>query len=177
MLKTILPFGLAAGLLAGVPLFALLILNRGAPPEHGMVIGYLIMLVALSLVFVAIKRRRDDNLGGVIRFWPAFLLGLAISLVASVVYATAWEVTLAVTKLDFGTEWAKMYLAQNKAKGLPEAELAKLAAEMDHFKVMYANPLYRFPMTMGEIVPVGLLVSLVSAAVLRNPRFMASKRI
>lgn len=177
MLKKILSFGVAAGLLAGVPLFALLILNRGAPPEHGMLIGYTIMLVALSLVFVAIKRRRDDELGGVIRFWPAFALGLAISLVAGVVYAAAWEVTLAVTKLDFGTEWAKMYLAQNKAKGLPEAELAKLAAEMDHFKVMYANPLYRFVMTLGEIVPVGLLVSLVSAALLRNPRFMASKRL
>jgi hypothetical protein len=177
MLKTVLSFGAAAGLLAGVPLFALLILNRGAPPEHGMVIGYLIMLVALSLVFVAIKRRRDDELGGVIRFWPAFLLGLAISLVAGVVYAAAWEVTLAITKMDFGTEWAKMYLAQNKAKGLPEAELAKLAAEMEDFKTLYANPFYRFVMTLGEIVPVGLLVSLVSAALLRNPRFMAPKRI
>ncbi|MGQ3053098.1 MAG: DUF4199 domain-containing protein [Roseateles sp.] len=176
MLKTILSFGAAAGLLAGVPLFALLVLNRGAPPEHGMIIGYLIMLVALTLVFVAIKRRRDNELGGVIRFWPAFLLGLGISLVAGIVYAAAWEVTLAVTKMDFGTEWAKVYLAQGKAKGLPEAELAKLAAEMDEFKLMYANPLYRFPMTMGEIVPVGLLVSLISAALLRNPRFMASRR-
>lgn len=176
MLKKILSFGIAAGLLAGVPLFALLIMNRGAPPDHGMVIGYLIMLVALSLVFVAIKRRRDGELGGVIRFWPAFLLGVAISLVAGVVYATAWEVTLAVTKMDFGTEWAKMYLAQSKSKGLPEAELAKLAAEMDEFKVMYANPLYRFPMTMGEIVPVGLLVSLISAGLLRNPRLLPAPR-
>ncbi|WP_457352629.1 DUF4199 domain-containing protein [Roseateles sp. P5_D6] len=177
MLKTIVCFGAVAGLAAGIPLFALLILNRGAPPAHGMVIGYTLMLIALSLIFVAIKRRRDDELGGVIRFWPAFALGLAISLVAGVVYAAAWEVTLAVTKLDFGTEWAKMYMAQSKAKGLPEAELAKLAAEMDEFKRNYANPLLRFPMTMAEIVPVGLLVSLISAALLRNPRFMASKRI
>lgn len=176
MLKTVLSFGAAAGLAAGVPLFALLILNRGAPPDHGMVIGYLIMLVALTLVFVAIKHRRDRDLGGVIRFWPAFLLGLGISLVAGVVYAAAWEVTLAVTKMDFGTEWAKVYLAQGKAKGLPEAELAKLAAEMDEFKVMYANPLYRFPMTMAEIVPVGVLVSLISAGLLRNPKFMARRK-
>lgn len=175
MLKTVLSFGALAGLLAGVPLFALLILNRGAPPAHGMVIGYTLMLVALTLVFVAIKRRRDNELGGVIRFWPAFLLGLAISLVASLVYAAAWEVTLAVTKMDFGTEWAKVYLAQGKAKGLSEAELAKLAAEMDEFKVMYANPLYRFPMTMAEILPVGVLVSLISAGLLRNPRFRPAR--
>jgi len=176
MLKRILTFGLAAGLLAGVPLFALVVAYKGPPPKHGMLIGYTIMLVALSLVFVAIKRRRDDELGGVIRFWPAFGLGLAISLVAGLVYAAAWEVTLAVSKLDFGTEWVKMYMAQSKAKGLPEAELAKLAAEMDHFKAMYANPLYRFVMTLCEILPVGLLVSLISAALLRNPRFMAARR-
>lgn len=176
MLKNILSFGGAAGLLAGVPLFAIVVLYRGAPPEHGMLIGYLIMLVALSLVFVAIKRRRDRELGGVIRFWPAFGLGLAISVVAGVVYAAAWEVTLAVTKLDFGTEWAKVYLAQGQAKGLNEAELAQLAAEMESFKAMYAKPLYRFAITLSEIVPVGALVSLVAAALLRNPRFLPARR-
>lgn len=176
MLKNILSFGLAAGLLAGVPLFAIVVMYRGAPPEHGMLIGYLIMLVALSLVFVAIKRRRDNELGGVIRFWPAFGLGLAISGVAGGVYAAAWEVTLVVTKLDFGTEWAKVYIAQGQAKGLNEAELAKLAAEMEDFKRLYAQPLYRFAITLSEIVPVGALVSLVSAALLRNPRFMAARR-
>lgn len=176
MLKTILTFGLAAGLLAGVPLFTIVVLHRGAPPEQGMLIGYLIMLVALSLVFIAIKRRRDTDLGGVIRFWPAFGLGLAISLIAGVIYAAAWEVTLIVTKLDFGTEWAKVTLAQGRAKGLNEAELAKLAAEMDAFKALYAQPLYRFAITLSEIVPVGVLVSLVSAALLRNPRFMAARR-
>lgn len=176
MLKPILSFGLAAGLLAGVPLFAIVVAHRGAPPENGMLIGYLIMLVALSLVFVAIKRRRDTELGGVIRFWPAFGLGVAISLVAGVVYALAWELTLAVTQLDFGTEWAKVYLEKGKAKGLNETELAKLAAEMDDFKRLYAQPHYRFAMTLSEIVPVGLLVSLVSAGLLRNPRFMAQPR-
>lgn len=176
MLKTILSFGLVAGLLAGVPLFAIVVLHRGAPPENGMLIGTLIMLVALSLVFVAIKRRRDAELGGVIRFWPALALGLAISAVAGAVYAAAWEVTLAVTQLDFGTEYAKAYLAQGQAKGLNEAELAKLAAEMESFKAMYAKPLYRFGITLSEILPAGVLVSLVSAALLRNPRFLPARR-
>jgi len=175
MLKKVLTFGLAAGLLAGIPLFTIVVLYKGASSAWGMVIGYTIMLIALSLVFVAIKRQRDIEQGGVIRFWPAFGMGLAISLMAGIVYAVSWEVTLAVTKLDFGTEWVKMHMEQSKAKGLPEAELAKLAAEMDEFKRNYANPAYRFPMTMCEILPVGLLVSLVSAALLRNPRFMARR--
>ncbi len=177
MLKRILSFGLAAGLLAGVPLFAIVVAYKGPPPDYGMAIGFLIMLVALSLVFVAIKRRRDRDLGGVIRFWPAFGLGVAISLVAALVYAATWEATLAITKLDFGTQWARIYLDQGKAKGLSEPELARLAAEMDAFKAQYAQPLYRFAMTVSEIFPVGLLVSLVSAALLRNPRFLPRQRL
>lgn len=176
MLKKILTYGLAAGLLAGLPLFAIVLAYQGPPPAWGMAVGYLIMLVALTLVFVAVKRQRDHVQGGVIRFWPAFWLGLAISLVASLVYAAAWEATLAVSQLDFGTEWARIYLDQGRAQGLSEPELARLAAEMDEFKALYARPLYRFAITVSEILPVGVLVSLVSAALLRNPRFMAPKR-
>jgi len=175
MLKTVLSFGLVAGLLAGVPLFALVVVYKGPPPAHGMLIGYLIMLVALSLVFVAIKRRRDAYAIYWIAALAVCVLGLAISLVAGIVYAAAWEAALAVAKLDFGTEWARIQIEHGKAKGLSEAELARLAAEMDQFKAMYAQPLYRFLMTFAEIFPVGLLVSLVSAALLRNPRFLARR--
>ena len=51
-----------------------------------MVFGYVTMLVALSAVFVAIKRYRDTELGGVIGFWPALGLGLGISVIAGIIY-------------------------------------------------------------------------------------------
>jgi hypothetical protein len=40
---------------------------------------------------------------------------------------------------------------------------------------MYRNPLIRMPMTFLEIFPVGLLISLISAAVLKNPRVLPAK--
>ena len=36
-------------------------------------------------------------------------------------------------------------------------------------KIQYADPLFRLPITFLEIFPVGLLISLISAAILRNP--------
>jgi len=48
---------------------------------------------------------------------------------------------------------------------------------MERFKTMYANPAYRLPMTFVEIFPVGVLVSLMSAAVLRNSRVLPARRI
>jgi hypothetical protein len=134
------------------------------------------MLIALSTVFVAIKRRRDIEGGGVIRFWPALGLGLGISVVAGVIYVIAWESATALAHMDFANDYANALIAQQKAKGVSGAQLAAFTAQMDQFKASYANPLYRWPMTFIEIFPVGVLVSLASAGLLRDSRFLPARR-
>jgi hypothetical protein len=47
---------------------------------------------------------------------------------------------------------------------------------MRDMATMYRNPLYRIPITFVEIFPVGLIVALVSAALLRNPRLLPAAR-
>jgi hypothetical protein len=174
MLRKILGWGLLAGLIIGIPMSTMATsMTIGLP---SMVVGYLIMLVALSTVFLAIKRHRDIDLGGVIRFWPAFAIGLAISFVASVVYVLAWELTLAVTQMDFAGQYATVLIEQQKAQGMSGEALVKYAAGLERFKADYANPYYRLPMTFTELFPVGLLVSLLSAALLRNSRFLPARR-
>lgn len=178
MLKKILSYGAIAGLIAGGVLSAIVLTpgEHGAPGAWAMLVGYLTMLVGLSLVFVAIKRHRDETLGGAIRFWPAFALGLGVSFVASVIYALAWETALAVSGMDFAGSYAHAVIEQQKAKGVSGEALAKLVADMEAFKANYANPAYRLPMTFTEIFPVGVIVSLVSAALLRNPRVLPARR-
>ncbi len=176
MLRKILSYGVVAGLIVGIPLSAMTIgMNGHPPPASGLLIGYTTMLVALSTVFVAIKRHRDAELGGVIRFWPALGLGLGISAVAGVCYVLAWESAVAIAHLDFASGYAKMVIEQKQAAGVSGAQLAKVVADMEAWKVQYANPLYRLPMTFAEIFPVGVLVSLVSAGLLRNPRFLPAR--
>ncbi|WP_426166674.1 DUF4199 family protein [Sandarakinorhabdus sp. DWP1-3-1] len=177
MLRNILVFGVIAGILVAVPTYFIgVATSDGPPPAYGMLVGYTAMLVALSLVFVGIKRQRDLAGGGVIGFWPALGMGLAISAVASILYALSWEAVLAATGVDFGAQYAEALVAAEKAKGVSGAELARYVAEMETFKTNYADPLYRLPTTLTEIFPVGVLVSLVSAGLLRNPRFMAARR-
>jgi hypothetical protein len=177
MLRRISTYGTVAGAIVGVPLSALTIaLNGHAMTSYGMYIGYTLMLIALSTVFVAIKRHRDGDLGGVIRFWPAFGLGLGISFVAGIFYVAAWEAAVAVTHSDFASTYANALIEREKAKGVTGEALAKFVAGMERFKAQYANPLYRLPMTFAEIFPVGVLVSLVSAGLLRNRRFLPARR-
>ncbi|MBB6254219.1 DUF4199 domain-containing protein [Nitrospirillum iridis] len=177
MLRKILTHGLAAGLISGLAMGVLTTVPHGhLPMAVEMALGYATMLVALSTVFLAVKRHRDTALGGVIRFWPALFLGLGISVVGGVIYALAWEVTQALNHMDYVNDYAQAMISQQKASGASDEALAALTVEMDKMRAKYANPLYRLSLTFNEIFPVGVLVSLVSAGLLRNSRFWPARR-
>lgn len=176
MKNLILKYGLIAGVIVGLPLFVLTVFfGHNLPMAWGMVIGYTSMLIAFSMILVATKRHRDQNLGGVIRFWPAFAMGLGITLVASLIYVLTWEAVMASSTQDFMAIYGKAMLEQEKANGASAEALAKMAAEMQEFAVMYAKPWYRMLITMTEILPIGVLVSLISAVLIRRPGFMPAR--
>lgn len=163
---------LTYGTIAGVVVICSMILGIVAGGTDGAtaseIFGYLIMLVAFSMIFVAIKQYRDKELGGVMRFTQGLLLGLGISAVAGVAYVIVWEIYLSVSDYAFINEYAASVLDGVKAAGATDAEYAAKVEEMEAMKISYANPLTRLPMTFIEIFPVGVLVSLVSAGILRK---------
>jgi Na+/phosphate symporter len=138
--------------------------------------GYLVMLVALSLIFVGVKRYRDNEGGGVIRFGRAFGLGLAIAAVASVIYALTWESYLQISGYDFMADYTRSVLKHMQAEGATPAAIQAKAAEMNAMAESYKSPLFRIPMTFAEIFPVGFVVALVSAALLRNPKMLPARQ-
>jgi hypothetical protein len=141
---------------------------------HTLWFGYLVMLVALSLIFVGIKRYRDVECGGVIRFGRAFGVGLGIAVVAGLIYVIGWELYTALSGWNFMADYTAQMLQQMRADGASPAAIQAKEAEMREMAEMYANPLLRMPMIFAEIFPVGLIVALVSAALLRNPRLLPS---
>jgi len=142
--------------------------------SHSLWFGYLIMLAALSLIFVGVKRYRDVECGGVIRFGRAFGLGLGIAVVAGLIYVIGWELYTGLSGWDFMADYTSSLLDQMRAEGASPAAIQAKQEEMRQMAEMYANPLFRLPMIFAEIFPVGFLVSLVSAALLRNPRLLRS---
>ena len=143
--------------------------------DHNVFVGYTIMLVALSMVFIGEKKYRDTVLGGVIRFWPAVGVGLGIAAVASLFYVIGWEIYMYATDYSFMGAYVDSSIAAKQAAGAPAAEIAQFTAEMKAFEAQYANPLFRVGITLAEIAPVGMLVALISAALLRKRSFMPAK--
>jgi hypothetical protein len=157
-------------MLATMPLFV----NGAVKMENGLWIGYTGMVIALSLVFFGIKSFRDNYAGGNITFGRGFLIGLAITFIASVFYVIAWEITFAKSGEWFMQQWSLSELEKLKSSGSTEEELKMAKQKWDEFRQLYQNPLIRFGMTLMEIVPVGLVISLLSAALLRKKEFLSS---
>ncbi|MGF1463158.1 MAG: DUF4199 domain-containing protein [Maricaulaceae bacterium] len=154
-------YGITAGLIIIVSMVAGLEL-AGIGSQW---VGYLIMLLALSLIYVGVRRHRDTDCGGVIGFWPALGLGLVMTGFASLAYVAVWEAYLFATDYQFYDAYAADSL---NAAGLSDAQRAQRAQQVEQFRALYANPLTRMLITLTEIVPVGVLVSLITAGLLRS---------
>ena len=177
MIRIILTYGLISGTIIIVTAIVTLAALGGGHQSTGLGawLGYLVMLVALSSILAGVKQYRDQTLGGVIKFWPAFGLGLGITLAASLAYVAVWEVYLAATHYTFMDDYISQTLANKRAAGVSGEAYAKAAAEMDGMRRLYANPLTRAAMTFVEIFPVGFLISLVTAALVRMPKFLPAR--
>lgn len=173
--RTILIWGLIGGVIvAGLMQLSLIIVNDHTNPM-AMWLGYLTMLIAMSTIFLGIKQYRDQTGGGVITFWRGLVIGLGIAVIAAVIYAAAWEAYLAISGKDFIGEYNAAMIAKAEAEHASAARLAEIRAQAASFQAIYDNPLMRFGMTMAEMLPVGVLVALVSAVLMRFPGFLPAR--
>ena len=174
MARIVFIYGLVAGLIIIAGVIGTIAIGGDQP--HGNVwLGYLIMLLGMSAVFMGVKQHRDQALGGVIKFLPALGVGLAIALIASLAYVLVWEAYLAATDYAFMDQYISASLEARRAEGLTGEAYRELEAEMRSMAEQYQSPLFRLPVTFAEIFPVGLLVSIVSAVLLRNSRFLPAR--
>jgi hypothetical protein len=169
MTRIVLIFGLISGAIAAALMWLLVrnVKNDGIDFDNAMIWGYATMIIALSLVFFGIKSYRDNN-GGRITFFKGAQVGILISLISAICYAASWELYYSGSGQEFIQKYNAHYLDKMRASGASDAEIEKVRVESEQFTELYKNFYVRFPVTLMEILPVGVIVTLVSAALLRK---------
>src|ERR1700694_3113469 len=164
MKKTVLIFGLISGGIMTVLMFATLPFTDSPwLQSHSMVVGYTTMVLSFMLVFFGIRSYRENIGGGTITFGRDFAVGILITLISSVLYVITWEIMYFGIP-SFGERFMTMCVAHIKSSGAsPEA----IQTELNQLKYLN-NPLINAAMTFAEPFPVGLIMTLVSAAILRK---------
>jgi hypothetical protein len=170
MQKIVLRFGLASGALLVAMLVGMLLLwKRGAVDfDHSEVIGYSSMVLSFLLVFFGVRSYRDTAGGGTISFGKAVGVGLLITLTACAMYVIAWEIAYFNFFPDFLDQYTAHALAKMREAGESQAAIQKTTEQMASMAKLYTNPLFNSAITFMEVFPVGLIMTLVSAAILRR---------
>jgi hypothetical protein len=130
--------------------------------------GYASIILGLSVIFVAVKSYRDNYGNGIITFGKALGIGLLVTLVASTVYVAIWLIDYNWFYPDYFEKYSSSIVADMKAHGATAAAIQAKVAALKSYANMYKNPIFNALFTYMEIAPVGLVVSLISAVVLRK---------
>jgi hypothetical protein len=170
MRKIVLTFGLIAGAILSAMMLITLLFRDQIGFDKGEIIGYTTMVLAFLMVFFGVKSYRDTVAGGSVTFGRALKVGLMITAVASVCYVATWELIYYQLAPDFGDKYAAYTIEKAKKSGATDAQIAVKMKQMTEFKEMYKNPLENIALTFLEPLPVGILLTLVTAGVLSRKR-------
>lgn len=169
MKNLILKYGLISGLISVTLMMATVLwVHHSGQLEGGEIFGYTGMLLSMIVVFIGVRVFRDQHRAGVITFGEAFKVAGLMTLISCVCYVIGWMIVYQFMMPDFLDHYMTSMISKMQADGVAEAEIQKATAEMQHYKELYKNPVYRAGLTFMEPLPVALLVSLLSAAILRR---------
>ena len=165
MKKTILTFGLISGAISSLMMMATVPFADRIGFDKGLVIGYTSIVLSFLLVFFGIRSYRDNEGNWQISFLKAFAVGISITLISCICYVVTWEILYYNFLPDFMDKYGAHMIEKAKASG---ASGAAVQAQVRKYKEMYDNPLLNAAMTFIEPFPIGLIITLISAAVLRR---------
>jgi hypothetical protein len=139
--------------------------------ESNDVLGYAFMVVVFSMTFFGIRNYRNKVLDGIISFGQAFKTGALIAFIGSTMYVAVWLFYYYLFVPDFMDQYTIHVLKEAARDG---ADLKAKTEEMAKFKDMYKSPFFVIIITYTEVLPIGLIVALVSALILKKKKTVAA---
>src|SRR5687767_4318660 len=171
MKKMVLTFGLISGAISSVLMMGTVRFIDQIGFDRGVIVGYTAIVLSFLLVFFGIRSYRENVGDGYISFGRAFQVGILIALISSLIYIVTWEIVFQNWLYDFPEKYTSYVIEQARASGASAEEIARQREEWNSTWALYrGNILVRAAYTFLEPFPVGLLITLISAVILRKRR-------
>jgi hypothetical protein len=170
MKKTVLTFGLISGAVAALLVVLMVPFVYRIGFDKATIVGYTSIVISLLLVPFGIWSYREDDGEGSITFARAFGVGILITLISCICYVIAWEIVYYNFLPDFADKYTAYMVEKAKASGATQQVIDATLQEMKGMKAMLDNPLIFAAIGFTEPFPVGLIITTISAAILRKKR-------
>jgi len=132
-------------------------------------IGYITMLLALSLVFFGVRHFRNKNQGGILTFRKGLLVGTLISGVGAIIMGLYTAALFGVLIPDLGEQYFQMYLqTMQEQSGNDPAVMAQL----EDYKAnqgLYMSPAFQGVVMFFTVFLIGEVIAIISALILKRP--------
>lgn len=168
MKKVVITFGLLSGAVVTGLMFLTLPFAERIGFDRAVYVGYTTILISMLFVYFGVRSYRDNVLGGHMSFGAGFKAGLLITLISSVCYVASWLVMYYGFMDGFGEKYAAYIVESAQARGASQAEIDVALQQGRDAIAMLDNPLVNAAVSFSEPLPVGLLITLISAAVLKT---------
>lgn len=169
MKQSVIKYGLIGGvILAFFMCITIPFMDENTESSHAEIIGFAGMIVAFATIFIGIIKYRNHSLNGTISFWKAFQVGFLISLIASTLYVVTWMILSEFFVADFMANYTENAIETVKESSLSDDKKMKKIADYENMAENYKNPLFKFFITYIEVLPLGILISIIAAVILRR---------
>jgi Protein of unknown function (DUF4199) len=168
MRKIVVTFGLISGAISSLMMIVTVVFGNRIGFDRGAVIGYTSIVLSFLMVFFGIRSFRDNISDGQITFLKAFAVGISITLISCICYVLTWEIIYYNFLPGFWDKYGAHLVAKLRASGASPAAVQAKLQEVAKYKEMYKNPLWNAALTFIDPFPIGLVITLFSAAVLRK---------
>lgn len=168
MRKIVVTFGLISGAVSSLMMIALVTFGAKIGFERGAVIGNTSIVLSFLMVFFGIRTYRDNISDGQITFMRAFAVGLSITLISCIFYVITWEVIYYNFIPGFWDAYGAHLVEKLTASGASTAAIQAKLEQVRKYKELYKNPLFNAALTFIHPFPIGLVITLFSALVLRR---------
>jgi Protein of unknown function (DUF4199) len=168
MKKTVLTFGLISGAFSAAMMLITIPFADKIGWEKGEVLGYTGIVLSALMVFFGVRSYRQNTGGGRLTFGRGFAVGILITLISSACYVGTWEIVYFKFMPDFAEKYSAHMVEHARASGASQQKIDETQQKAKQFEKMYHNPVINVAMTFAEVFPIGLVVTLLTAGILRK---------
>lgn len=166
MKKTVIRYGLFSGLFMFLFFMVDSFLFASSNFDTREILGWVGIVLSTIFIFFGIKYYRDRYNNGLITFGKGMALGLLILIVPSLVFGI-FNVVYVALNPEFMDSYYAYQVSKIKAS-LPAAEAAVQIEQLAKDKEMFGSPAIQFFAMFLSVFAVGLIVTVISALVLRR---------
>ena len=136
------------------------------------------MLCAQIPLMSASVVQPEHPAGGSIKFWKGVQVGVLISLISGILYAVgamSYGIVSPNFEAHFMTKFTELKVGKLTEQGASQDKIDEAKKEVEMMKTLFQNPVLFFLVCQMEILPVGFIVTLISAGLLRRRELLPAQ--